>query len=212
MSPTRLTEEQWMLAFTLYARGVHHQQIVVEVNQLGPGTLLLGTLRKRIVRDSWVSRREKANALMPARQLTIQERSEVVRFGLASDLETSVAKLPDLKRSTIPEIEKERVNVVAGLASTASKVFGWESGGSGQQQRKIIDIETLASAKVCENHEPKPDDMVCFSLPGDDPFKPMRSLPREEYERQFGPCNDTLEWRKKALPANSEDEQPQGAA
>lgn len=109
----------WELAKALWFKRTPFAEIIAQTG------VTYKALSKRASRGGWVALRAKTEQITPARRLTLRERGELVRENLATDLQVSTEKLPGLKRSADPLVEKERQGIVGSIVSAADKVFSW---------------------------------------------------------------------------------------
>jgi hypothetical protein len=139
----------WNLAMGLFMRGgLSHKSIAAQSN------VSVVSLRKRASRGNWVQMRQRLEQSAPV-AISLEERSEAVRTGLAADLVQTVSSLPDLKRSSDLEASKKRSELVSNVAATAERVFEW-----GEKPRhQMVNITFLSDARLVEKPDLSPIDV-----------------------------------------------------
>jgi hypothetical protein len=147
----RPSRTDWALGELLYHQGIKYDEIAQRLATTGPA------VRQRSHRYGWNAKREtalqEASRIVTSHAgLTLAEKSKVVRTTLADELTVSANALRETP--VAPELGhlSERAEVSGKLASSASKVFGWQD----NQLVGLVDARALKEADVLEMEETPP--------------------------------------------------------
>lgn len=150
--PPEVAEPDWQLAQILHSQGIPLKEICARCN------VRFDSLQKRITREEWVNRREKARAVL---SVTVQtkpsptegmskpqadslQNASVLARGVASEQLSSIATdLQTLKRQKGANGILGRLDLLKSFVDVSKTVFGW----SDTTTTTAVDIRLLQSAE-----------------------------------------------------------------